>query len=200
MFKFPKLIFMVLLVLLFVQCKTRSPIITSKNEISSLKNNTPKKEVAFEKEKSTVKSNDFNDSKINKSSNNNLKIDEIIKTANSFNGTIYKYGGTTAKGMDCSGLVFQSFLSNNIPLPRTSFEMSQKGFKVSPENYKIGDLIFFATNNQKRINHVGIITEVKNKFEIIFIHSTIKKGVIYSSTLEPYYQKSFVQVNRILID
>jgi hypothetical protein len=33
--------------------------------------------------------------------------------------------------------------------------------------------------------------------EIKFIHSATSKGVIISSTKEPYYKRTFVQVNRI---
>jgi probable lipoprotein NlpC len=37
------------------------------------------------------------------------KVDKVITTARSFLGTPYKYGGTTRSGMDCSGLLMNSF-------------------------------------------------------------------------------------------
>ena len=38
----------------------------------------------------------------------------VISYAEQFLGTPYKWGGTTKRGMDCSGLVFESFQSENI--------------------------------------------------------------------------------------
>jgi hypothetical protein len=37
-----------------------------------------------------------------------------------------------------------------------------------------------------------------NDDEIKFIHASTSKGVIISSTKEPYYERTFVQLNRIL--
>ena len=37
------------------------------------------------------------------------KADAIIAFAKTYSGTKYKYGGTTKKGIDCSGLLFVSF-------------------------------------------------------------------------------------------
>jgi hypothetical protein len=42
-----------------------------------------------------------------------------------------------------------------------------------------------------------MITEV-NGDEIKFIHSSTQLGVIVSSLKEPYYQRTFAQVNRVL--
>src|SRR5690554_4600955 len=43
---------------------------------------------------------------------------EIIDYAKTFEGTRYKFGGTTKSGMDCSGLVSIAFKKENIELPR----------------------------------------------------------------------------------
>jgi murein DD-endopeptidase / murein LD-carboxypeptidase len=42
-----------------------------------------------------------------------------------------------------------------------------------------------------------LVTEVRAD-EILFIHSSTQRGVIVSSTKEPYYSKSFTQANRII--
>ena len=59
------------------------------------------------------------------------KTDAIVAFANTYSGTKYKYGGTTKKGIDCSGLLFISFQSEQINLPRTARDMSKKGTKIS---------------------------------------------------------------------
>ena len=137
-----------------------------------------------------------NESKKNRLENKTL-VSSLIRTATNNLGAPYKEAGTTKKGFDCSGLVFTTFSSENIPLPRSSFEQSKIGKIIKPENAQKGDLIFFKTNNSKKINHVGLIIEIDST-EIKFIHSTTSKGVIISSTKESYYENSFVQINQII--
>lgn len=126
------------------------------------------------------------------------KSEAIVSYAKTFNGTKYKFGGTTKKGMDCSGLVYTSFKSENISLPRISRDMATQGNKISLNNVNQGDLVFFRTNKSKKsINHVGLVIENK-KGEIFFIHSTTSLGVITSSLDENYWKSSFVEARRIL--
>jgi cell wall-associated NlpC family hydrolase len=134
----------------------------------------------------------------NKESANQI-ITEIVNTASENLGVQYKTAGTTKAGYDCSGLVYSSFGHNNVKLPRTSYEQSKTGIQLDQnlKKAKIGDLIFFKTNRRSKINHVGIVTEVLDN-DIKFIHASTSKGVIISSMTEPYYQNSFVQLNRIL--
>ncbi|RYG11448.1 MAG: NlpC/P60 family protein [Chitinophagaceae bacterium] len=122
---------------------------------------------------------------------------QMINNAMTFIGTRYMGGGTTVKGMDCSGMVTAVFDIFDLKLPRSSNDMSKVGVKIAKEDIKKGDLIFFHTNGKRIINHVGMVIEVLGD-EIKFVHSSTQKGVIVSSTKEPYYQKSFVQANRVL--
>lgn len=124
-------------------------------------------------------------------------VKNLIETATDNIGVKYKAGGTTKNGFDCSGLVYTTFESENIKLPRSSFEQAKIGKVIPLNDAKKGDLIFFKTNKSKQINHVGLITEV-NSDEIKFIHSSTSKGVIISSTKEAYYKNSFEQVNRVI--
>ena len=124
-------------------------------------------------------------------------VNNLIETATDNIGVRYKAAGTTKAGFDCSGLVFSTFEKENIKLPRSSYEQSKIGTVIKFDDAKKGDLIFFKTNKSKQINHVGLITQVSRE-EIKFVHSSTSKGVIISSTKEPYYKSSFVQVNRIV--
>ena len=128
---------------------------------------------------------------------NKYIVNNLIETATDNIGVRYKAGGTTKNGFDCSGLVFTTFDSQNIKLPRSSYEQSKIGKIIRLDDAKKGDLIFFKTNKSSQINHVGLITEVHSD-EIKFVHSSTSKGVIISSTKEAYYQKSFTQINRII--
>ncbi|TCN60758.1 NlpC/P60 family protein [Flavobacterium circumlabens] len=124
-------------------------------------------------------------------------VKHLIDVATSNLGVRYKAGGTTKSGFDCSGLVFTTFQTENITMPRSSYEQAKIGKVIPFDDAQKGDLIFFKTNKSKQINHVGLITE-KTGSEIKFIHSSTSKGVIISSTKEPYYQNSFVQINRVI--
>lgn len=132
-----------------------------------------------------------------KEDNSKAIVKDLIYTASENIGVRYKAGGTTNKGYDCSGLVFTTFNSENIKLPRTSLEQSKIGEVINRNKAQKGDLIFFRTNRSSQINHVGLIVEISSD-EIKFIHSSTSKGVIISSTKEPYYRDSYAQVNRIL--
>ena len=131
-------------------------------------------------------------------SNSNSKTESIVKYAKSFNGTRYKFGGTSKKGMDCSGLVYVSYKKENIIMPRISRDMAKKGKRISLDKTEKGDLLFFKTNkNRNVINHVGLVVDI-NRDGILFIHSTSTKGVIISSLKERYWKNAFVEVRKVI--
>ncbi|GAB4508580.1 MAG: C40 family peptidase [Allomuricauda sp.] len=128
----------------------------------------------------------------------NAKAEAIISTAMSYSGTRYKYGGTTKRGMDCSGLVYVSLKENDIMFPRTSYQMALEGQKIGVGNVEKGDLLFFKTSKTgKRINHVGLVVDVDGR-DIKFIHATTSRGVLVSSLREGYWNSAFVKAMRIL--
>lgn len=122
---------------------------------------------------------------------------EIIAYAKTFEGTKYKFGGTTEAGMDCSGLVSVAFQKENISLPRISRDMATKGILISYKDIEEGDLVFFKTSSKNTITHVGLVVEVK-RGDVKFIHSTTRAGVIISSLDEDYWKKAFVEVRRVI--
>ncbi len=126
------------------------------------------------------------------------KVDKIVSKALTYKGVRYKYGGTTKRGMDCSGLVYIAYNSQNIQLPRVSREMAKIGTKIALNKVEKGDLLFFKTNkNHKKINHVGLVISNK-KGDIRFLNGTTSKGVIISSLLEKYWRNAFVKATTIL--
>lgn len=122
---------------------------------------------------------------------------QMINNAMTFIGVRYHGGGTTSSGMDCSGMVTAVFNIFDIKIPRSSNDMAKYGEKLELKDVQKGDLIFFKTNGRNVINHVGMVVEVLDD-EIKFIHSSTQSGVIVSSTKEPYYKRTFAQVNRVL--
>ena len=126
------------------------------------------------------------------------KADAIIETAMSYAGVRYKYGGITKKGMDCSGLLYVSFSTHEVDIPRVSHMIADQAESIKMKEVTKGDLLFFKTNRRgKRINHVGLVVDIQGD-EIRFIHSTSSRGVIVSSLKEGYWNSAFVKAARIL--
>jgi len=126
------------------------------------------------------------------------KAEGVIEYAKQFEGVRYKWGGTTSSGMDCSGLVYESFKAHDIILPRISRDMAKLGAKILLKDVTKGDLLFFNTGNRRNsIDHVGLIISINNN-DIEFIHATTKKGVTTSWLNEDYWSKAFIEARRIL--
>lgn len=126
------------------------------------------------------------------------QTDRVIHQAQTFSGTPYAWGGTTRKGMDCSGLLYVAFKKENIVLPRVSRDMATRGKAIRKNAIAKGDLVFFKTNkNSRNINHVGLVTQVKANV-VYFIHATTSKGVLTSTLNEKYWQNTYSQARRVL--
>jgi len=131
-------------------------------------------------------------------SKTNSKASKIVSYANTFEGVRYEFGGTTKRGMDCSGLIYTAFKNENVLLPRVSRDMAKRGKQLKINDVRKGDLLFFRTNKrQARINHVGLVINTSNN-KIEFIHSTTSKGVISSLLSESYWNKAFIEARRVL--
>lgn len=154
----------------------------------------PKKEISKNNRKEIIESKKEEEEE--KEDSKDVR-EHIIEYAKTFQGTRYKFGGTTKAGMDCSGLVYTAYKEENITLPRISRDMAKKGILISFKNIEEGDLIFFKTSRKYDINHVGLVVEAK-RGEVKFIHSTTHGGVIISSLDENYWKKAFVEVRRII--
>ena len=158
--------------------------------LTSCGSSSKKKAVISQNTKKTTKTT-------SKKNPNNKKIKSIISHAKSFSGTKYKYGGTTKKGMDCSGLVYTSFKKENVILPRTSKTMATQGKAIALKKVAVGDLLFFKTNKRKNvISHVGLVVETRGTIK--FIHASTSRGVIISSLDETYWNKAFAWARRVL--
>jgi len=94
--------------------------------------------------------------------------DDYLKTAESFIGVPYLWGGTTALGLDCSGLVQQVYRLNGVALPRDADQQAMLGRRV--EEARAGDLMFFGAQS---VTHVALATSAEE-----FIHAPMTGGVV----------------------
>ncbi|MDH4091822.1 MAG: C40 family peptidase [Cyclobacteriaceae bacterium] len=128
------------------------------------------------------------------------KVEKVISTARTFIGTPYQYGGTTRSGMDCSGLLLNSFRAVEVDLPRTSEAQSKTGKEIKKmHDLAPGDLVFFATSRKRRkITHVGLVTDVRSRDNIKFIHASSSLGVVETNLFADYYQKRYRGARRVI--
>jgi probable lipoprotein NlpC len=172
-----KVILLLMLTVVMMACKGGKKTASSKTE--------PKEK--SKKEKSTKSE-----------SSTNKKAETILKTARSYTGTPYKYGGTTKAGIDCSGFTCASYKAVEIILPRTATDQSTFGKTVSLDELKKCDLIFFTDKKgHKKITHVGMVTEVKSDGTAKFIHASTKMGVIETDLFSNYYKPLIIKAVRI---
>lgn len=167
---------------LIVSCGSSKSVVTKKN--------TSNKTIA--KSENIRKLDSKFDGKVPKS------INSILKEAEKYIGTPYKFGGNTSSGFDCSGFTVKVFEENNFNLPRRSSDQAEAGEKIDITEVKPGDLLFFATAGGSRVSHVGIVHDINADGEVKFIHASTSKGVIISSLNEKYWNKAYLHAQRVL--
>lgn len=133
----------------------------------------------------------------------NYSAKNIISTANFFVGFPYLWGGTSSKGMDCSGFTKTCFFLNGVILPRDASQQAKIGENVdisqNLNNLLPADLLFFGSviDGKESIVHVAIYI---GKGE--FIHSS---GMVHIGSFFPenknydaFNHKRLIKVQRIL--
>jgi hypothetical protein len=126
----------------------------------------------------------------------NTNVEEVqnlalYKNIDDWYGTKYRLGGTTKKGIDCSALVQNVFITAfGITLPRTARDQYKATQRISTTELQEGDLLFF--NTRHGVSHVGIYLQ-NNKF----VHASVSNGVMISDMFEPYFVKRFIGAGRV---
>jgi hypothetical protein len=122
---------------------------------------------------------------------------ELLRNINEWLGTRYRFGGSSKRGVDCSG-----FASNVVSATlKHAFSGSSKVMAdrftpiLNVDSLQFGDMIFFSGRNRKanRIGHVGVYIGAG-----VFAHSSTGRGVLYSHITEGYYSERFRWGGRFL--
>jgi gamma-D-glutamyl-L-lysine dipeptidyl-peptidase len=121
----------------------------------------------------------------------------VLSVAKQMIGFPYLWGGTSSKGVDCSGLVKQAYFTQGVILSRDASQQGWYGESIdfkNRDNLQPGDLIFFG-RSAERITHVGIYLGKGD-----FIHSSGKVHISSIDPGDPKYvpERNIVAARRIL--
>lgn len=113
---------------------------------------------------------------------------KLVETAKTMMGVPYLWGGTSTKGVDCSGFTKTIYFMNGWIIPRDASQQVRAGKSIDTsegfENLRPGDLLFFgrpATNTSpQRVVHVGMWIGNNE-----FIHSPERPGHVTISSVDP---------------
>ncbi|MGB3801716.1 MAG: C40 family peptidase [Lewinella sp.] len=121
-----------------------------------------------------------------------VSVDAILATAFEQAGKPYLWGGTSPKGMDCSGFTKTAYYLNGYVIPRDASQQVHAGEDVAlDDNFtqlERGDLLFFGSyrdDGSERVTHVGFYLGGGR-----FLHAGADNGFITENSLiqgEPDY-------------
>jgi gamma-D-glutamyl-L-lysine dipeptidyl-peptidase len=128
---------------------------------------------------------------------------KLIQTAFRFMGTPYLWGGTSAKGLDCSGFVKTVYYLNGLILARDASLQIRHGFEIPSfqnlDSLQKGDLLFFGAvrNGKLRATHVGMFigdTEFIHEPGMVRINSLDSTRANFSR----FRRNTFIGARRII--
>ena len=125
---------------------------------------------------------------------------EIIDYATKHLGRPYRSGAKGPSAFDCSGFTSYVFKKFDIALSPSSRTQYTQGRKISLDEVRPGDLLFFAgRRGGKTVGHVGMAVDVNEDGSIKFIHAATSKGITYGKYPDDgYYSKRYIGARRVI--
>jgi cell wall-associated NlpC family hydrolase len=105
-------------------------------------------------------------------------------------GVPYRYGGSSPRGFDCSGLVQYSYSRAGKRVPRTTAQLWSSTAVVERHNLRAGDVLFFKIAG--KMSHVGLYLGGRR-----FVHAPSSgRAVTIASLDSPFYKDAFLRAGR----
>ncbi len=122
---------------------------------------------------------------------------DVLDAAERFLGLRYLWGGTSAWGLDCSGLVHLVFRRYGIALPRDAFDQAAAVQPVPVDEVQPGDLYFFARPSA-RVYHVGFVSRAVGADGVRWmLHAPEGGELVEDAPLAPHRVDTLVSAGRV---
>jgi hypothetical protein len=134
----------------------------------------------------------------------NASEESLVKTSKRLMGVPYLWGGTSFKGVDCSGFTKTVYFLNGIVLPRDASQQVSIGETIDKSGnwseLKAGDLLFFGEKREDGSERVVHVAMWIGNGEYIHSSDKVRVGsmISTSSNYDEYNAKRYLRAKRVL--
>ena len=133
-----------------------------------------------------------------------ISEENLVKTSKRLMGVPYLWGGTSFKGVDCSGFTKTVYYLNGIVLPRDASQQVSIGETIDKSGnwneLKAGDLLFFGEKREDGSERVVHVAMWLGNGE--FIHASdkvrVSSMILTAPNYDDYNAKRYLRAKRIL--
>lgn len=118
----------------------------------------------------------------------------VARSALSQVGKPYRYGGSTPRGFDCSGLIWWAYRQHGVTVPRVTTDQARAGKAVKANAMRPGDVLVFKSRSSARGLHTALYAGNGT-----FVHSPSSGSRVRTDKIaNSYWSKRLIRVRRIL--
>lgn len=118
----------------------------------------------------------------------------VVRSALSQVGKPYRYGGSTPRGFDCSGLIWWAYRQNGVTVPRVTRDQAKAGSAVKANALRPGDILVFNTRSGGSGLHTALYAGNGT-----FVHSPSSGNRVRTDKLSnAYWSKRLIKMRRVL--
>lgn len=121
---------------------------------------------------------------------------EVLSVADRLRDVVYIWGGVSAYGIDCSGLVHLAWRRFGVRLPRDADDQARATTPVPLGAERPGDLYFFARPG-RQIHHIGIVTATPRGGNRRMLHACYRSRRVLEERLSAERNATLVGVHRV---
>jgi gamma-D-glutamyl-L-lysine dipeptidyl-peptidase len=120
-----------------------------------------------------------------------------LQQARGLIGVPYVWGGMTAYGIDCSGLVHLAFRQIGVTLPRDADDQAAATFELPLGTERPGDLYFFGRPG-RAVHHVGFVAAIPDGAQRRMLHACGEAGLVVEELMTSNRTETLVSAHRVL--